>query len=328
MRRFRQLWRRRRAALGLAVAATAIVITAPAVSGAAGAADPESGSTQARFEANKKKVRPGAKVKVRGQFAAQPQAQQSASPLNATPEPSPQAPQSVRIEFKPAGKDNYRFTDRTKADREGRYTHTVKVRRSGYFRAVAPDGRVSEPERVRVKSRVKAKLANDDVNLGDKLRVKGSVAPAIGHRKVVVKVGGDTVATKTNKRGKFVARWKADDTGTRRVTVAAKGDEIAAGSKDKAGKATVYRPAEASYYGPGFYGGRTACGQTLSPGMMGVAHKTMPCGTKVKLRYGNKTVKVPVIDRGPYSGDREFDLTEATKNKLGFPSTGTVWTNK
>jgi rare lipoprotein A len=321
MRRFRHIWRRRRAALGLIAAATAITVTAPL---AAAAPDAEQGTSAERFEANKKKVRPGAKVKVRGQFAAQPAT--TSSPI--APAPAPTAPGSVRIEFKPAGKDNYAFADRAKTDKQGRYTHTLKVRRSGHFRAVAPDGRISEPERVRVKSRVKAKLANDDVNLGDKLKVKGSVQPAISRRKVVVKVGGDTISTKTNKRGKFQARWKADDTGTKKVTVKAKGDKIAAGSKDKAGKATVYRPAAASYYGPGFYGGRTACGQTLSPGMMGVAHKSMPCGTKLKLRYGNRTVKVEVIDRGPYAGDREFDLTEATKNKLGFPSTGTVWTNK
>ena len=320
MRRFRHIWRRRRAALGLIAAATAITVTAPVVGGVAGAE-----TNQApRFDANKKKVRPGAKVKVRGQFAAQPQTSSSAL----APEPTQDAPDSVRIEFKPAGKDNYRFDDRAKTDREGRYTHTVKVRRSGHFRAVAPDGRVSEPERVRVKSRVKARLAGDDVNLGDKLKVKGTVSPKINRRKVLVKVGGERIATKTNKRGRFQVRWKANKTGTKKVTVKARGDKIAAGSKDKAGKATVYRPAEASYYGPGFYGNRTACGQTLSPGMEGVAHKTLPCGTKLKMRYGNRTVKVKVIDRGPYSGNREWDLTEATKNKLGFPSTGTVWTSK
>ncbi len=54
----------------------------------------------------------------------------------------------------------------------------------------------------------------------------------------------------------------------------------------------------------------------------------MPCGTKLKLRYRHKTVKVKVIDRGPYAGNREFDLTEATKNKLGFPDVGTVWASK
>ena len=39
-------------------------------------------------------------------------------------------------------------------------------------------------------------------------------------------------------------------------------------------------------------------------------------------------MNVKVIDRGPYAGDREFDLTEATRNKLDFGSTGTVLTTK
>ena len=43
------------------------------------------------------------------------------------------------------------------------------------------------------------------------------------------------------------------------------------------------------------------------------------------LRYNGRTVRVPVIDRGPYVGSREFDLTEATKQALGFGDTGTVW---
>ena len=61
---------------------------------------------------------------------------------------------------------------------------------------------------------------------------------------------------------------------------------------------------------------------------LGVAHRTLPCGTKVTLRHGSKTVTVPVIDRGPYSGNRVYDLTEATKNKLGFGSTGIVLATK
>jgi rare lipoprotein A len=110
--------------------------------------------------------------------------------------------------------------------------------------------------------------------------------------------------------------------------VRASGNKVAAGSGDRAGKVTVYRKAFASYYGPGFYGNRTACGQTLTPGMLGVAHKTMRCGTKLTLRNRGRSVKVRVIDRGPYAHGREFDLTEATKKRLGFGSTGYVWTSK
>jgi rare lipoprotein A (peptidoglycan hydrolase) len=59
-----------------------------------------------------------------------------------------------------------------------------------------------------------------------------------------------------------------------------------------------------------------------------VANRTLPCGTKVTLRYGSRSVTVPVIDRGPFSGSREWDLTAATKSRLGFPDTGVVWTTK
>ena len=83
--------------------------------------------------------------------------------------------------------------------------------------------------------------------------------------------------------------------------------------------------AVATWFGPGFYGRRTACGQTLTPGVIGVANRTLPCGTLVTLRYGGREVRVPVVDRGPYVAGREFDLTEATKRALGFGDTGEVW---
>jgi rare lipoprotein A (peptidoglycan hydrolase) len=86
----------------------------------------------------------------------------------------------------------------------------------------------------------------------------------------------------------------------------------------------VYRPAAASYYGPGLYGGALACGGTLQPGTLGVAHKHLPCGTRVRLRYRGRSLTVPVVDRGPYVGGRDFDLTAATKARLRFPDVGVV----
>lgn len=62
----------------------------------------------------------------------------------------------------------------------------------------------------------------------------------------------------------------------------------------------------------------------LQPGRLGVAHKSLPCGTRVTLRHGRRTVRVRVIDRGPYVGAREFDLTAATKDRLGFDGVGSV----
>ncbi len=88
------------------------------------------------------------------------------------------------------------------------------------------------------------------------------------------------------------------------------------------GKLNVYRLAEASWYGGG---GSMACGGELTSSTMGVANKTLPCGTLVTLRYEGRTVRVPVVDRGPYVAGREFDLTEATKEALGFGGVGEVW---
>ena len=96
-------------------------------------------------------------------------------------------------------------------------------------------------------------------------------------------------------------------------------DRHTRGSASAARRVTSYRQAGASYYGPGLYGNGVACGGTLQPGTLGVANKTLPCGTKVRLRYRGRTVTVPVIDRGPYVGGRDYDLTEATKEPARLP---------
>lgn len=75
----------------------------------------------------------------------------------------------------------------------------------------------------------------------------------------------------------------------------------------------------ASWYGPGLYGNRTACGQTLTPGLPGVAHKTLACGTRLLL-CAARCATATVIDRGPYVAGREFDLTAATKGAIGAGS--------
>jgi rare lipoprotein A len=85
--------------------------------------------------------------------------------------------------------------------------------------------------------------------------------------------------------------------------------------------AADYRPAKATWYGPGLYGNKMACGKTLTHRTLGVAHKSLPCGTKVALRYRGQTVVVPVIDRGPYARGVSYDLTQATARKLGMTQT-------
>ena len=90
------------------------------------------------------------------------------------------------------------------------------------------------------------------------------------------------------------------------------------------GRLNAYRRTSASWYGPGLYGNHLACGGRLSDSVRGVAHKSLPCGTRVVLRKGDRIVRARVVDRGPFVAGREFDLTPAVKRALGFGSTGTV----
>ena len=78
------------------------------------------------------------------------------------------------------------------------------------------------------------------------------------------------------------------------------------------------RRTAATWYGPGFYGNHTACGRILRRGTIGVAHRTLPCGTKVTFAYRGHHLVVPVIDRGPYAGGYDFDLTSGAARALGF----------
>jgi rare lipoprotein A len=85
-----------------------------------------------------------------------------------------------------------------------------------------------------------------------------------------------------------------------------------------------FRSAGASWYGPGLYGDKTACGQTLRATTIGVAHRSLPCGTMVKFVYDGHAVVAPVIDRGPYVKGRAWDLTAATSEALEFEGVGMV----
>jgi rare lipoprotein A len=85
-----------------------------------------------------------------------------------------------------------------------------------------------------------------------------------------------------------------------------------------------FKTAAASWYGPGLYGNKTACGQILRATTIGVAHRNLPCGTMVKFTYEGHAVVAPVIDRGPYVKGRAWDLTAATSEALEFDGVGMV----
>lgn len=80
----------------------------------------------------------------------------------------------------------------------------------------------------------------------------------------------------------------------------------------------------ATWYGPGLYGNQTACGQTLRVRTVGVAHRSLPCGTRVTFRHGGRSLVTRVIDRGPFVGGVKWDLTNGARQKLGFSGSGPI----
>ncbi len=126
----------------------------------------------------------------------------------------------------------------------------------------------------------------------------------------------------TSSRGRFDFSYVPRRLGSRLLRLHFQGNDLARPARRRLGRLNVYRLAGASWYGGG---GGMACGGELTSSTLGVANKTLPCGTLVTLRYDGHTVRVPVVDRGPYVAGREFDLTEATKRALGFGDTGDVW---
>ncbi|MGO9762262.1 MAG: septal ring lytic transglycosylase RlpA family protein [Solirubrobacteraceae bacterium] len=135
--------------------------------------------------------------------------------------------------------------------------------------------------------------------------------------------GWHTLArARTGARGRFRLSFTPRRLGSDWVRLRFAGDASELASQRSLGWLNVFRLAEASWYGGG---GSLACGGSLTSSTMGVANKTLPCGTLITLRYDGHTVRVPVVDRGPYVEGREFDLTEATKDALGFEGVGEVW---
>ena len=81
---------------------------------------------------------------------------------------------------------------------------------------------------------------------------------------------------------------------------------------------------EASWYGPGFYGNRTANGEVFRPGTLTAAHRTLPFGTKVRVTnlWNGRSAVVRINDRGPFHGRRVIDLAHGAASQLGLISSG------
>ena len=167
--------------------------------------------------------------------------------------------------------------------------------------------------------------------VGKALHIKGTDRNAAG--KVVTletRQGTDpwvsVASVAVAQDGTFSASWRSSSDGQFQLRGVLAGASTAAGTPSSSAPRTVvvYQRARATWYGPGFYGKRTACGKRLTHTLLGVANRHLPCGTEVQLAYRHRTIIAPVIDRGPFSHHAQWDLTAATARQLHMKVTSRI----
>ena len=173
-----------------------------------------------------------------------------------------------------------------------------------------------------------SRLTHREVLVGERVAIAGVLAPTLAAEVVKLEQRGRrswrVVAARTSSlaAGAFRLGFREHRLGTDQLRLAVNGQDGV--YYTPVTTLTVFHRVLVSWYG---LTGRTACGQELSASTLGVANRTLPCGTMVTFRLGRRTLRVPVIDRGPYVWGRDYDLTYATKRRLGAGDLTEVWAN-
>jgi hypothetical protein len=171
-------------------------------------------------------------------------------------------------------------------------------------------------------------LTNSDVLVGEPVALAGTLAPSLAGQTVTLEQragrGWRVVAARPSSIaiGSFRLVFRERRLGTERLRL-----EISGGGETyytPVTTLTVFHRVLVSWYD---LTGRTACGKELGAWTLGVASRTLPCGTRVTFRYRGRTLRVPVIDRGPYVWGRDYDLTYATKLALRAGDLTELWAN-
>lgn len=258
--------------------------------------------------------------------------------------PASDAGHRAIVETAPSPAGSWRALASAAIGPQGQFRLRTQLRRSGYVRMVAapatasaasvgspippaPAGAPASPAvRVVVHARFAVAPKAHNVLGGGPVVVSGHLAPALAGRPVQLQGhfpgGWRTLGrARTGAGGGFTIRGAGSGL-NRALRVAFSGDTVNAQTTRSAGEMTVYTQDMASWYNDG---GNTACGYHAG---LGVANRTLPCGTKVRFLYGGRTVTATVDDRGPYVGGRKWDLNQNTAAALGFAGVGTVWVSQ
>ncbi len=253
--------------------------------------------------------------------------------------PAGDAGKTVVLQTAPAGSSTWRRTAVTKVGTGGGFRFRALPRHSAIFRAVEPGSEVAAASDVPrggaavsaawpvgVTGRFTIARHQFAVLGGSRLRVHGRLLPGATGRIIRLQsrtaAGWRTLARdRTGRLGGFGLSY-SPSAGGARLRVLFGGDRGNARTTHSVGTVTVYGESIASWY---YDAGGTACGFHAG---LGVANRTLPCGTKVMLRYGGRSVTATVDDRGPYVAGRDWDLNQTTAAALDFAGVGTVWVSR
>ena len=252
--------------------------------------------------------------------------------------PASDAGRTAVLEYRRAGASAWAAIATSTVGERGDYRLRGRVKTNGQARVVvrpgavarstggapAPAERQSASRRVRVASAVRHGVGRLDVVAGRVAAVRGRLAPGRAGRRVKLQgrvrgrwVTWDTARTRGD--GAYRLAFRPRRVGRYATRVSFAGDAANGPARRATRPLDVFRHARATWYGPGLWGNHLGCGGRLGYGTIGVAHKTLPCGTRLTLRHRGRELRARVIDRGPYSF-AEYDLTRATKRRLGFVS--------
>jgi rare lipoprotein A len=169
--------------------------------------------------------------------------------------------------------------------------------------------------------------------LRGRLLFSGTAPGAAGHTLEIERQGPSTdfvwtptVTATVLASGSFQTVWRTNQSGRFAVRAIVVSGLAALAVAPPTLTVTVYPTSRATIYGPGFYGRQTACGATLTRATVGVANRSLPCGTAVSILYHGRSLVVPVVDRGPYANGADWDLTAATAQALGIDGTERIGT--
>ena len=165
--------------------------------------------------------------------------------------------------------------------------------------------------------------------VGEVVHVRGTLPDAARRRITLQRFDArrgwrNLARSRVHRSERFDVPWRATISGRANLRVVLAKRRVSAAAAAPSAVVNVYRPAIATYYGPGLFGNTTSCGQVLTPLLLGVAHRSLGCGRRVAILHEGRELIVPVVDRGPFHAGYDWDLTQATADALGFTASGRI----